>query len=78
MKNILLIKEIDKANHFIVGYLIYFFSFIFIGVWAVIPLVVIAFLKELWDVYRHRMIFDWKDFCYTLAGGFPAFILSIN
>jgi hypothetical protein len=78
MKDFLLIKYVDKANHFVVGYLIYFiFTLLIGGWWALFPLIVIDFAKEYWDVYRHRMKFDWKDFCYTLAGAIPCIILNI-
>lgn len=78
MKDYLLIKEIDKANHFIVGYLIYFFSTILIGgFWALLPLLIINFAKEYLDMKRHKKAFDWKDFCYTLAGAIPSIILYL-
>jgi len=78
MKDFLLIKEIDKANHFIAGYLIYFFSTIIIGAWwALLPLLAINFGKEYYDSYRHKKPFDWKDFCYTLAGAIPTIMLNL-
>lgn len=74
--NILLIKQIDKANHFIVGYLIYFLSCLFIGAyWSVIPVVVIALLKEVNDWY-FKNNFDWYDFIYTIAGMIPSFLIQ--
>jgi hypothetical protein len=78
MKNLLLVKEIDKANHFIVGYIVYYFSYIFIGNWmALIPLLLIAFGKELIDSYKRKTPFDWEDLAYTLAGGIPIFTVTI-
>lgn len=80
MKNFLLIKQIDKANHFIVGYLIYFLSFILLGeFWAVLPVIVLTGLKELIDMKwsEESAKFDWNDFAYTLAGMIPAFLIKI-
>jgi hypothetical protein len=37
----------------------------------------ISALKELWDVYRHRMIFDWMDFAATIVGALPIFIKDL-
>lgn len=75
--NVLLVKQIDKANHFIVGYLIYCLSFIFLGAyWSVIPVVIIALLKEVNDWYFKNK-FDWYDFIYTIAGMIPTLIIQM-
>jgi len=77
MEKFIIVKSIDKANHFIVGYLLYFFSFILIGTYWSIPLViVIAALKEVIDFYNEKK-YDWKDFAYTVAGIIPAFLIKI-
>lgn len=78
MKNFLLISKIDKANHFIIGYLIYTLScFIFDYFCALIPLIVIAFCKEIFDIVRRNTGFDLPDFLYTVMGAIPMFILNI-
>lgn len=77
MGNFLFVKSIDKANHFIVGYLIYFVSFIFFGTyWAILPVILIAAFKEVIDFY-YKKKYDWIDFAYTLAGMLPALLIKI-
>jgi hypothetical protein len=72
----LLIKQIDKANHFIVGYLVYCISCIFLDAyWSIIPVVVIAVLKEIVDNLSNKK-FDWYDFAYTIAGLIPSLIIK--
>ena len=74
--NLLLIKEIDKANHFIVGYLLYCISCIFLNAyWSIVPVVVIAGLKEAVDSYSNKK-FDWYDFAYTIAGMIPSLLIQ--
>lgn len=74
----LLIKQIDKANHFIVGYLIYAIFFIFIKYWALIPLVTIAVGKEIIDAYKRKLPFDFADCIYTMIGGIPIFLITLK
>lgn len=74
--NILLVKQIDKANHFIVGYLLYCISCIFLNVYlSIIPVVVIAVLKEVLDHFSNKK-FDWYDFAYTVAGLIPSLLIK--
>ena len=74
--NLLLVKQIDKANHFIVGYLIYCISCIFLNAyWSIIPVVVIAGLKEVVDHFSNKK-FDWLDFAYTVAGLIPSLLIK--
>lgn len=74
----LIVSEIDKANHFIVGYLIYFLSCVFLSPFlATLPVIIIAALKEVVDMWRYKRTFDWKDFVYTIAGMVPALILLL-
>jgi hypothetical protein len=78
MKNIIIIKQIDKANHLIVGGLIYcLFSFFVHPAVAIIVVSLFSLAKELWDVKRHRMIFDWPDFITTIVGALPIFLKDI-
>jgi len=78
----LIVKHIDKANHFIVGYLIYATLFNFIGYWSVIPVLIAAFGKEVYDLYEKNEAIemgkiDWLDFVYTIAGVLPMLITQI-
>jgi hypothetical protein len=76
--NFLLIKDIDKANHFIVGFLIYFISFIFLGTWlSVIPVILFAGAKEALDMFYRKLPFDYKDFLFTIAGMLPILITHL-
>lgn len=78
MKNIILIKQIDKANHIIVGGLIYCIFAAFIHpVLSLAIVTAMSAVKEIWDVKRHRMIFDWYDFAATIVGALPIFIKDL-
>ena len=77
MNTPLLITKIDKANHFIVGYLIYSIFFLIIGYWALVPVFIAAAGKEVFDSYTRKLPFDWYDFLYTIAGCIPNFITTI-
>ena len=76
----LLIKKIDKANHFIVGGLIYCILTWIIGPFlAYLSVVVIAALKELIDMYRYKhTYFDLWDFLYTVLGSIPPSIVELK
>lgn len=76
----LLIKKIDKANHFIVGGLIYCLLTMFIGPFlAYISVAVIAALKELIDMYRYKhTYFDVWDFVYTIIGAIPPSFIELK
>lgn len=75
----LLIKEIDKANHVIVGSILAcIFGAMFSVFVAAILVVAIAALKEVRDmVIYNRRYFDLPDFLYTIAGAFPPIVLMI-
>lgn len=78
MKNIILIKQIDKANHIIVGMLIYcVFAFFIHPALALLVVSLFSLAKELWDVKRHRMIFDMGDFIATIVGAIPSFLIQV-
>lgn len=78
MKNIILIKQIDKANHLIVGGLIYCLFACFVHpAFSLLIVGLFSFAKEYWDVKRHRMIFDWPDFITTIVGALPIFIKDL-
>lgn len=70
-----IIKQIDKANHFIVGYLLMVFGMIFFPVPVSFTLVMlIGFVKELWDDWQYENGFDAMDWAYTCAGALPMFV----
>jgi len=74
----LIISAIDKANHFIVGYLLYFVVVLAIPpLYAFILTAFIGFLKELNDMFFYKKSFDLADFIYTVFGAIPIFILNI-
>jgi hypothetical protein len=71
----LLIKHIDKANHFIIGYLIAFLTLFFLNIkFCFIIVVLSALTKELWDGTQYKNRFDWVDVLYTILGSIPIFI----
>ena len=75
----LIISEIDKANHFIVGTILYcIFSLFLSPLVSLIPVIIIAAGKEVRDmvVYK-RNKFDVPDFLYTIAGALPVLILNV-
>lgn len=74
----LLIPQIDKANHIIVGYLVYVISCFFLSpLLSFIPVILIGSLKELVDMIRYKRSFDYLDFIYTIAGAVPASMLNL-
>ena len=76
MKKILI--PVDKANHIIAGYLIYFiFSFFLSPLLAVIPVMVIGAIKEVYDMSSGKGTPDVYDFLATLIGCIPMLILNL-
>jgi hypothetical protein len=74
----MIIREVDKANHFIAGYVIYFaFTLFTQWYWAFLMVAIIGALKEVWDSRHEWKSFDTKDFLYTLAGGIPSLIIDL-
>ena len=72
-----LIPQIDKANHVILGMLIYCASACFLHPALAIAIVAgAAFTKEFWD-YLDYGLFDFYDFLYTVGGAIPALILTL-
>lgn len=69
----LLIKDIDKANHFIVGTILYcFFTALLNPVFSFFLVYTVAFFKEYFDDKP-----DMMDAFYTAMGALPVFILLI-
>ena len=71
------IKEIDKANHIIIGMVTYCIAACFLHpALAMLAVVFVAFAKECWDYIDYGK-FDVFDFLYTIGGSIPALILTI-
>jgi hypothetical protein len=69
----LLIKEIDKANHFIVGTLLFcFFEIFLVPEVSLFMVYFIGFMKEYFDDKP-----DMVDALYTVFGALPIFILLL-
>lgn len=74
----LIVKEIDKANHFIAGYLIYFLCSFFLDPYLCLFIVAgIGALKEIYDSVNNKNSFDVPDFVYTIAGAIPSLIIHV-
>lgn len=69
---------IDKANHFIVGTIIFSLStFILTPIMSFLPVILIAGAKECYDYYSGNGTPDVEDFLYTILGAIPVFITLI-
>jgi hypothetical protein len=74
----LIIPEIDKANHFIAGTIIYCLASLFLSpVAALIPVIIIGAAKEVYDKYSKKGTPDIIDFLYTVAGALPVLLTNI-
>lgn len=68
---------VDKANHFIAGTLIYCASALFLSAGlAMVPVIVIAAIKEIYDAVSKKGTPDVIDYLFTIAGAMPP--LTIN
>jgi hypothetical protein len=72
----------DKANHLIYGIAIYMLSYIFLDrFYAMIPVIIIGALKEVYDHYSEKNNADIFDFIWTVVGGLLCeliIIISLN
>ena len=69
--------EEDKANHFIYGLLVFFFSSLIMSPgFSLLFTALIGFLKEVFDHHAHHR-FDWLDFYWTLFGSTIGLILKL-
>lgn len=60
---------VDKYLHFIAGLIISAFFCIVLGMGVcVVPAIVVAFGKEMFDGFRYG-VWDWFDFTATVLGG---------
>jgi hypothetical protein len=72
-----IIKDIHKANNFILGYLIFFISCLFMPYYfAIFPVMIVAAVKELLDMRKSKP-FDMVDFGHIVAGMIPALLTNI-
>ena len=69
---------IDKQYHFIAGLCIYTIAQLFMPVFtALIPVIVIATGKEVWDYVSMEGTPDINDLLYTIYGALPILILKL-
>lgn len=69
---------IDKQYHFIAGMLIYLIAQSFMTVfWALLPVVIIGTLKEVWDYLSKKGTPDVNDLLFTMYGALPIFALKL-
>jgi hypothetical protein len=69
---------IDKQYHFIAGLCIYTIAQLFMPVFAaLIPVIVIATGKEVWDYVNMEGTPDINDLLYTIYGALPILILKL-
>jgi len=73
-----LLIEADKANHFIVGTVIYCLAlFIMSPLLALLPVIAIGAAKEVYDGISKKGNADIMDFLYTVAGAIPVLITHL-
>ena len=66
---------IDKILHFLAGYAIADLAYHLhpaFGGWIILFAVGAGLLKELYDKYIKKSVFDYKDLVLTITGGFLA------
>lgn len=69
---------IDKQYHLIAGFCIYIIAQLFMQpVWALIPVVAFATLKEVWDNASGQGTPDINDLLYTIYGALPLLIFKL-
>lgn len=69
---------IDKQYHLIAGFLIYLIASLFMpAIPAMIPVIVIATGKEVWDYVNMEGTPDINDLLYTIYGALPLCILKL-
>jgi hypothetical protein len=73
----LLVKQIDKANHFIVGNIIFCAASLFLNpILSLLLVILVATGKEVRDYLTYK-VFDIKDLLYTVAGAVPVLLTQI-
>ena len=73
-----LLVPVDKANHFIAGTLIYCASALFLSAGlALIPVIVLAASKEIYDSVSKKGTSDITDYLFTVAGAIPPLLINL-
>ena len=73
-----LLIPVDKANHFIAGTVIYCLSALFLSApMALIPVLVVAAGKEVYDGVSKKGTLDVIDYLFTIAGAIPPLVISL-
>jgi hypothetical protein len=62
---------LDKITHFGLGYMIAD-MFEFTGLWAILIATSIGVMKEVFDRFIKKGVFDWLDLAFTFGGAFLA------
>jgi hypothetical protein len=69
---------IDKQYHFIVGLCIYTISSLFMPtLWAIIPVIIIGTLKEVYDYISKKGTPEINDLLYTIYGAITLLIIKL-
>jgi hypothetical protein len=69
---------IDKQYHFIAGFLIYLIAQLFVSnLWAMVVVIAIGTLKEVYDYVSGKGTPDINDLLYTIYGALPLLILKL-
>jgi len=68
----------DKQYHFFAGFIIYLFSQFIFTIWiALIPVIVIATAKEVYDYISKKGTPEINDLLYTIYGAIPILIFKL-
>ena len=69
---------IDKQYHFIAGLVIYLIAQSFMTIWwALIPVIAIATLKEVYDYISGKGTPDINDLLFTIYGTIPIVVVKL-
>lgn len=71
---------IDKIIHFLAGYAVADIAYQFypaFGGWIILFAISAGLLKEMYDKYIKKTMFDWRDLLVTILGGFLAVWVSL-
>lgn len=67
----------DKALHVIAGVLVFAIAQLAIGPWAMIPVVIAAVGKEVYDKVSGKGTPEWQDAAFTIGGGLLGLLCSL-
>jgi hypothetical protein len=69
---------IDKQYHFIAGFLIFLIAQLFVSdLWAIVVVIAIGTLKEVWDYVSKKGTPDIDDLLFTIYGAMPIFVIKL-